>query len=263
MKRLPVLISLLLIALAAACTPAATAMPTQVVPTQASAPAVTPELSEVPPAEQMPTAVELPTLTPAAADATATQPAPAGDSSMQTYTNPDFGLSFRFPAGWFGPEEYVSGSSLRVEVGSDVVYPYGTGPDQRAYNLENSYAVVMQYTRNNNNDFWKETYAALEALADGQSSSGARGMLIRVRPVSIGALKGFEYISTLSESAQTEAVYAREVLLVDEQSNLLTIMGSPVNVVVPGGQQWRDVYRAVDEQNLESFHKIVDSIQVE
>lgn len=256
MKRLLVFLTLLTLVLTAACTPAATEMPAA---TATQPPAVTqpPAATQTPAGEQMPTPVELPT------QAAETQALPGGDATMLPYANSDFGLSFHYPVGWFGPEEYVSGNTLRVEVGTDVVYPYGTGLDERTYYLENSYAVVVQFTRNNNNDFWKDTYTTLEAMQDGQSTSTARSMLIRVRAVTIGGLKGFEYISTLSESAQTEAVYAREVLLVDEQSNLLTITGQPVNVVLQDGQAWRDVYRAVDEENRDAFQKIVDSIRVE
>ena len=71
------------------------------------------------------------------------------------------------------------------------------------------------------------------------------------------------YISTLSETAQTDPVYIRQVILIDGQSNLLTIMGTPNNVEISSGASWRDVYQAIDEANLAAFHKIVESITVE
>ena len=128
---------------------------------------------------------------------------------------------------------------------------------------------MIQYAKNNQDAFWKDTYQALLNMKDGESLSGARALLIRVRQVEIGRFKGFEYISTLSETAQTEHVYAREVMLVDEQtSDLLTIMGQPYNVEVStplhgaGSAEWKNVYRTIDEANLAFFHKIVESIKI-
>ncbi len=190
-------------------------------------------------------------------------PTAAEDSAAhKTYTNSQFGLSFQFPASWFGPDEYISDSVLRVAVGSDVVYPYGEVPAQPSEVL-NSYLVVLQYSKNDQNLYWKDNYQALMGLQDGESSSDGRGLIIRVRQIEFGQFKGFEYIATLSESAQTEAAYSREVILVDEQSNLITIAGRPNNVEVPSGTAWRDVYKMIDEQNLAFFHKIVESITVQ
>jgi hypothetical protein len=94
------------------------------------------------------------------------------------------------------------------------------------------------------------------------ASRDARSLTIRVRQLELGPFKGFEYIATLSETAQTEPFYTREVLLVDEQTNdLLTITGSPNNVAV--GADWREAYRLVDEANLSLFNQIVESITVE
>jgi hypothetical protein len=81
--------------------------------------------------------------------------------------------------------------------------------------------------------------------------------------VTVGRFNGFEFISTLSESAQTEPVYIRQVILFDDQSNSLSIMGSPNNVEVADGANWRDVYQMVDEENVNIFHGIVESIVVE
>jgi hypothetical protein len=195
---------------------------------------------------------------------TSTAPAAAADDSSthKTYTNSQFGLGFQYPASWFGPDEYISDSVLRVAVGSDVVYPYGEVPQQPSEVL-NSYLVVLQYSKNDQNLYWKDIYQALAGLQDGESSSDGRGLIIRVRAIQSGPLKGFEYIATLSESAQSEPAYSREVILVDEQSNLITIAGRPNNVEVPSGASWRDVYKMIDEQNLPSFHQIVESITLQ
>jgi len=88
-------------------------------------------------------------------------------------------------------------------------------------------------------------------------------MIIRVRQLELGRFKGFEYISTLSETAQTEHVYGREVILIDEQSNLLTVFGTPSNVEVSNSEEWRDVYQMIDEANLTIFHEIIETITIE
>jgi hypothetical protein len=57
--------------------------------------------------------------------------------------------------------------------------------------------------------------------------------------------------------------YSREVILVDEQSNLLTILGNPDNVAVGQAADWREAYRLVDEANLAAFHEILATIEIE
>jgi hypothetical protein len=186
----------------------------------------------------------------------------AQPSGQKPYTNSAFGFSFQYPASWFGPEEYISDNTLRVEVGSDKVYPYGEPPEQPS-EVKNSYNVVIQYTKNNQNQYWKDTYQSLVNLKDGESFSDGRSLVIRVGQVNIGRFEGVEYISTLSDTAQTEPVYMRNVILMDNQSNLVTVMGQPINVEISNGAEWRDVYRMIDEANQVIFHDIVESITVE
>lgn len=178
------------------------------------------------------------------------------------YENTPFGLRFHYPANWLGPDEYVSGDTLRVAVGSDVVYPYGTDRTEQIYKISNSYYVVIQYTKSDQNTYWKDTYQTLTNLKDGESYSDAKSQIIRLRQLDLGGFKGFEYIATLSETAQTEPVYMREVVLVDERSNLLTISGSPNNVEINAGAKWREVYQMIDEANATLFHDILESITI-
>jgi hypothetical protein len=183
-------------------------------------------------------------------------------AAWKQYTNNIFGFGFQYASKWFGPSEYISDGTLRIEVGSDKVSPYGESPEQPT-NVKNSYNVVIQYTKNNQNSYWKDTYQSLLNLKDGESLSDARSLVIRVRQLDIGRFKGYEYISTLSETAQTDHVYAREIMLFDEQTNdLLTILGQPNNVEVGNGANWRDAYQMIDEANLSSFHKIVESLTI-
>jgi hypothetical protein len=205
------------------------------------------------------TAAPVETQIPEGISPTETEPSPA----LKQYTNSAFGLSFQYPPNWFGPDEYISDQTLRVAVGSDIVYPYGGELPEQPSEVKNSYLVVVQYSRNGQDQSWKDVYSSLTTLKDGESLSGARSLIIRVRQLDLGRFRGFEFISTLSETAQTEHVYGREVILVDEQSNLLTIFGTPNNVEVSSGADWRDVYRMVDEANLTFFHGIVDSMKIE
>jgi hypothetical protein len=199
-----------------------------------------------------------PTLSPQPLTASPSNTASSAENNR--YINNDFGLSFQYPAAWFGPDEYVSGDTLRVSIGSDVVYPYGTDRTEQIYTLPNSYYLILQYTQNNQNTYWQETYQSLAGMQDGESFSDGRGRIIRVRQFDLGDFTGFEYIATLSDTAQTEPVYSREVILVDDQANLLTISGSPNNVEIGNGANWRDLYYSVDEQNQNTFHAILASI---
>jgi hypothetical protein len=183
-------------------------------------------------------------------------------ATQKSYTNSSFGLTFQYPSNWFGPDEYISGQDLRVAVGSDVVYPYGEVPEEPS-EVRNSYLVVLQYSKNNQNQYWKDTYQSLLNLKDSESLSDGRSMTIRIGQLHIGKFEGIEYISTLSETAQTDPVYVRQVILFDDQSNLLTIMGTPNNVDLSSGASWRDAYRMVDEANQAFFHDIVKSITIQ
>jgi hypothetical protein len=190
---------------------------------------------------------------------TQVEPTPA----LAQYANDAFGLSFAYPSSWYGPDEYIVDQTLRLEVGSDVVYPYGTGLDERVYTLPNSYVVLIQYTQNDQGQVWNDTFQALGNLQDSESISDARSLTIRVRTLEMGRFNGYEYIATLSETAQTEPFYARQVILMDPQTNdLLIIMGSPNNVDLSSGD-WRQAYQAVDEANRTVFEQIVNSITID
>ena len=237
MKKSITLIFFTLIMALSACAPQAKAVPTQL-------PSDEPTTIVKTPIPEAPTAMpDVPT--------------------TKSYTNNDFGFSFRYPADWFGPDEYISDQTLRLAVGSDVVYPYGEPPDEPS-DVKNSYIVVIQYMKNNQNNFYNDTYESLMDMQDGESLSGTRSLITRVRKIQMGRFEGFEYTSTLSETAQTEIVFAREILLLDTQSNdLLTVSGQPNNVEVAEGANWREVYQALDQANLALFEGIVESITAE
>jgi len=237
MKKSMVLFLLLVIFFVTACAPqeAATSLPV----TEPAVSSLTDTPVAVPPSE-----VDLP-------------------AAWSQYANSIFGLSFEYPPDWFGPDEYVSNQTLRVAIGSDTVYPYGTDRTEQIYEVSNSYYITIQFTRNDQNQVWNETYQSLISMQDGESISDARSLVIRVRELNLGSFTGFEYITTLSDTAQTEPVYIRQVILFDDQSNILTIMGSPNNVEISEGTGWREAYENVDLANLDLFHQIVDSLTVD
>jgi hypothetical protein len=239
-KALPAFL-LMSILMSAACTPQVTVTPASLPATATAAPVATKTQT---PIAVLPTDGEKPVI-------------------RNPYTNSAFGLRFQFPFNWFGPVEYISDQTLRVEIGSDIVYPYGEPPEQPS-DVKNSYSVIIQYTKNNQNPTLKDTYQSLMSLKDGESLSGPRSLIIRVRQFDIGRFKGFEFIYTLPETAQTDHYYGREVLLINEKTNdTLTVMGQPNNVEVSNGTEWRGVYRTIDEANLAFFHEIVESLTIE
>jgi hypothetical protein len=183
-------------------------------------------------------------------------------TTEQTYTSTDFGLSFTFPRDWYGPDEYVSGDSLRVAVGSDVVYPYGTDRTEQKPTRSNSYQIVLQFNRNDTGTTWQTTIDTLAGLQDGQSSSDMRSKLIRVSAVDLDGYHGYEYIVTLADTASTEPVYSRVILLRDDQGHLLNLMGSPNNVEIPLGQGWSELYQQIDTENQPIFTALFDSLSL-
>lgn len=247
MKKTSLLILLLILMGISACTPKATASPTPTSILVATDDMLTPVPSDLP----TDVATDMPVVT-----ATAN---PSADQKQ--YTNDQFKFAFKYPSNWFGPDEYISDNTLRLAVGSDVVYPYGQVPETPS-NVKNSYLVVIQYTKNTANTV--DPYQTLEKMKDGESTSGARGLLTRVRALQVGRFEGFEYISTVSATAQTEYFYTRNVLLLDKQTNdLITIIAQPNNVEVPDLTKRPDVYQSIDAANLPILYKIIESITAE
>lgn len=200
------------------------------------------------------------------------RPSPGGADGWLRYRDDLFGLSFHYPSDWNGPEVHRRDAGVTAEVGTDTVYPYGTGLDERHYEVEDAYFIAVSYVENLPgwqfdefvaNQPWMQSYLQLQEIADGESISDPRSLTIRQREVAHGDFRGIEYISTLSETAQTMTFYAREVLLFDEDLNSMRISGSPNNVVIREGEDWREAHRRVDESFQADFHLLLDSVNVE
>ncbi len=181
------------------------------------------------------------------------------------------GVSFQLPSTWFGPDVYLTDGDVRLEIGSDVVYPYGTSREEQIYTLPDSYYILIQYRPNTENltldDYksssWISPPLGLFDLADGETRTTARSLEIKVRDLEVGQFKGVEYIATLSDTAQTERAYSRQIFLLDENLNILMISGSPNNVAITDPTNWKADYQQVDEANLDILYKVIDSIVIE
>ena len=227
------------------CAPAAPATPDAVMPTSTT--------------EKLPD----PTSAPVATEN------PNGDWSE--YINETVGFSFLYPTGWYGPEVYETEGALRIEVGSDQVYPYGTDRTEQITTIPDSYYVLIEYNPNTTgrtwDDFvssgWIDAYLGLQEMEDGGSISTARSLVIRVKEVSLGDFQGLEYIATLSETAQTERFYARAIVAFDEEMNWLRITAFPNMVQIADQDNWKADYSRVDLDNLDTFTKLVESIVIE
>ena len=99
-------------------------------------------------------------------------------------------------------------------------------------------------------------------MKDGETKSDLRSKLIRIKQTNIGNYKGVEYISTLSETAQTEWLYSREVFLINDNYDTVRIQGSPNNVEVVNKSEWKTAYQQIDEANLPIFRDLVNSISL-
>jgi hypothetical protein len=194
---------------------------------------------------------------------------PFGD--WMEYQNESYGFRFLYPEDWFGPEAYETEGSLRIEVGSDQVYPYGTSREDQVTSIPDSYYILIQYVENTAgrswddfiNSGWIDSYLGLQEMEDGGSISTARSLVIRVREVSLGNFQGLEYIATLSETAQTERFYAREIVAFDEELNWLRITGFPNLVQIEDPENWKNDYSRVDQSYLETFQILLESIEIE
>jgi len=188
------------------------------------------------------------------------------------YKNDTFGISLRFPKDWFGPEVYEYEDSFIFSVGTDTVYPYGTDRMDRTYTKENSYYISFQYDKKPDNRTieqykseqpWLEEGLSILSLKDGESKSNARNLVTRVKSAKIGNYTGVEFISTLSETAQTEMFWEREVFLIDDNYNTIKISGGPSNVTIQDTEIWKTYYQAVDKENLNSFYDFVNSVSLQ
>ena len=68
---------------------------------------------------------------------------PYGD--WMEYSNELIGFRYLFPAAWYGPEVNETEDSLRLVVGSDLVYPYGTDRTEQITTIPDSYYITIQY----------------------------------------------------------------------------------------------------------------------
>ena len=186
------------------------------------------------------------------------------------YSNETTGFRYLYPSFWYGPDAYETEGSLRLVVGSDVVYPYGTSREDQITTVPDSYSITIQYFENIEgrtwddfiNSGWIDAYLGLVELENGGSITTLRSLTIREKEITLGDFQGLEYISTLSEIAQTERVYLREIMAFDDDLNWLRITGSPNLVVIMDPNNWKDDFSRVDLANLDIFTTLAESIEI-
>lgn len=188
----------------------------------------------------------------------------------ETYYNKTFKMSLKYPPTWFGPEVYETSGEFFLEVGTDKVYPYGADITAKTYTKNNSYFISVLFRKKPDNQTieqyktsqpWLNSYLPLFTIDDGESISDQRSKLIRVKEIMIENYKGVEFISTLSDTAQTQMVYTRSVLLINNSYDLIEVTGRPNNVDSTASTDWKTAYKLVDESNLETFRNFINSIR--
>ena len=188
----------------------------------------------------------------------------ASPAAGKVYKNNPFGVSIRYPLGWLGPEVYEAKDGFYFEVGTDVVYPYGTDRAERKYEKKNSYYITVQYGRKppetpieeyKKNQPWLEQYLPLLTMRDGETKTYEGIVFTRVRQSNKNNFKGVEYTVSLSPID-----FHREVLLVNDNYDTFRIEGSPKNVEVINEAEWKTAFQVVDEANLNTFREVVNSI---
>lgn len=214
-------------------------------------------IQEAPPTE---IPLEQPTLTPEATQN------PYGD--WNEFINEGINFRVLYPSSWYGPEVYESEGSLRLEIGSDVVYPYGTDRTEQITTVPDSFYITVQYFENIQgrtwDDYvasgWIDSFLELQGQNDGAFVTTPRSLTTRVGEATIGSFSGLMYLATLPEGAQTERVYLREIMAFDEDLNWLRITGYPNNVQIMDEADWKNDYARVDQENLETFITFAESI---
>lgn len=190
-------------------------------------------------------------------------------AAPKAYKNKTFGVCLQYPADWQGPEVYENKDSFVFDIGTDKVYPYGTSLENRLYTKSDAYHISLTFTKRPNDvsiekykvdQPWLTQYLTLLSLKDGESKSDQRAKVTRVRSIAAGEYSGIEVIATTSGAAQTDFFYQREAFLINSQYNTFRVSASPANVRVANATSRQDEFARVDEANLPTFRKVVDSI---
>lgn len=186
------------------------------------------------------------------------------NSNTLTYKDDKFNVTYNYPKDWFGPDIYNYENGFRFEIGNAKVYPYGTDRSERQYPTGNNYFIVAQFDKRptENEGYALTQYNTLKDLKEGDSIKNMRNLTTKVRNININinGLTGVEYISTLSETAQTEMFYIREAILVNSNQDTITIRGSADGVIIEDVANWKSYYEDIDEDNLKVFTDFVNSV---
>jgi hypothetical protein len=189
-------------------------------------------------------------------------PAKVINIKVLTYHDDMFNVTYSYPKDWFGPEIYNYENGFRFEIGTAKVYPYGTDRAERQYTTGNNYFIVAQFDKKpiDGDGYALTQYNTLKDLKEGESIETMRNLTTKVRNININGLVGVEYISTLSDTAQTEMFYIREAILVNSNQDTINIRGSADGVIIKDVNNWKSYYEDIDKNNLKVFTDFVNSV---
>ncbi|MDO8515575.1 MAG: hypothetical protein Q7S14_03680 [bacterium] len=185
-------------------------------------------------------------------------------ASWKTYKNNKFNIGLNYPVGWSKPdvEEHNNGFSLIV----------GTGA------MTNSYHITFQYAKRPDEipidkyisvQWGVQREIKLLELSDGESTTSEIYTLTKVRDVQLQNYKGVEFISSIPDTAGAGSITdwkfnntVRKVLLINDNYDLISIVGSPKDLDLTGGLDKKTVSQKVDGSYLNEFKKLVNSVEI-
>ncbi|OGE44161.1 hypothetical protein A3B45_01085 [Candidatus Daviesbacteria bacterium RIFCSPLOWO2_01_FULL_39_12] len=186
-------------------------------------------------------------------------------SDRKTFKSDKFNVSLNYPSNWSEAEvqEHKDGFNLAI----------GT------YSKVNSYNITFQYTKRPNEiplERYKNIQEAvqrelgLRGRTEGDTITSAIYTLTKIRDISLQNYKGVEFISSVPESASLGSLTdwkfnstVRKVLFVNDNYDIISIVGSPNNLDLTGGLDKKTVSKEIDEDYINEFHKFIESIKIE
>jgi len=145
-------------------------------------------------------------------------------SDRKTFKSDKFNVSLNYPSNWSEAEVQEHKDGFNLAIGT--------------YSKVNSYNITFQYTK--------------------------------IRDISLQNYKGVEFISSVPESASLGSLTdwkfnstVRKVLFVNDNYDIISIVGSPNNLDLTGGLDKKTVSKEIDEDYINEFHKFIESIKIE
>lgn len=186
-------------------------------------------------------------------------------ANWKIYRNNKFNIRLRYPLNWSEPEtqEHEDGFNLVTGTNSN----------------KNSYYITFQYSKRPNAipiERYKSIQEAvqrelkLSEQSEGESIVSAIYTLTKVKDIQIQNFSGVEFISSIPETAHTNVGsvtdwkfnnVVRKALLVNDNHDIMSIVGSPNNLDLTDGIDKKIASQRIDEDYLNEFHGFVNSVK--